>query len=338
MIERLLVVGLGSIGRRHTRIARGLVPGLQLLALRHAAAAGYGEPDIQSVAALPDALAFRAQAAVIASPATHHLETALPLARAGVHLFIEKPIASVSSGVDELISECRSRNLVLMIGYNLRFLPSLLSFRSHLRERLVGRVLSVRSEVGQYLETWRPGANYRNAVTARAELGGGVLLELSHEIDYLRWLFGEIEWVQAAASRQSELEIDVEDTAHLILGFEPSCDAQPVVATVNMDCIRHDTTRWCTVIGERGSLRWDGIAGRVEAHFAGDEAFRPLYGHKHSADESYIAEWEHFLRCIAQGTEPEVSGADGLAVLRVVEACREAARTGRRQYMRNTMR
>ena len=85
-------------------------------------------------------------------------------------------------------------------------------------DRLIRRL---RCEIGQYLPLWRPGSDYRLGVSANRALGGGVLLELSHELDYLRWIFGDVDWVQASLERQSALEIDVEDTAHLLLSFMP---------------------------------------------------------------------------------------------------------------------
>ena len=99
---------------------------------------------------------------------------------------------------------------VLAIGYNLRFLSSLQKFKSILDDKIIGDVWSVRSEVGQFLPSWRPNSDYRKGVSAQYALGGGVLLELSHDIDYLRWIFGEVAWVQAVLAQQSDLEIDVE--------------------------------------------------------------------------------------------------------------------------------
>src|SRR3989344_6798525 len=265
MLERLLIVGLGSIGTRHARLVRELVPGLQIVVLRHRNCPDVNEPGIvHCVTSLDEALRFRPQAAGIANPVSHHLDVALPLAQAGVHLLVEKPISSTMQGVSELIVVCKTRGITLMTGYNLRFLPSLQRFRELLEEKRIGRVLSVRAEIGQFLPSWRPGFDYRQTVSAKAALGGGVLLELSHEIDYLRWLFGEVIWVSAIQSKQSDLEIDVEETAHLVLGFAPAQGEVPVIAALNMDFIRHDTTRTCTVIGATGSLRWNALPGTVE--------------------------------------------------------------------------
>jgi predicted dehydrogenase len=329
-LDRLLVVGFGSIGRRHARLARQLLPHAEITVLRHRACADLAGTGVdRCVTTLGEAMAHRPQAAVIASPASRHLEAALPLARAGVHLLVEKPIATEDGKVGELIATARTHRVALMTGYNLRFLPSLQRFRELIQARSTGTVFSVHAEVGQYLPSWRPGSDYRESVSARAELGGGVLLELSHEIDYLRWLFGEVDWVCAVERRQSELEIDVPDTALLTLGFKAERGERAVVASLALDLLRHDTTRRCTVIGEHATLRWDAISGTVERFAAGGTSWECLASHPPARDESYLAEWRHFLACIQSGDAPLIGGEDGLAALMVVQAARASSDEGK---------
>lgn len=329
MLERLLVVGLGSIGTRHIRLARSLLPELRIVVLRHQLVAAQEVPGVERcVGTMAEALAFRPQAAVIANPASHHLEVARVLAENGVHLLIEKPISDSAAGVADLLAIGRARGLTVMTAYNLRFMPSLRRFRELLHDDVVGKILSVRVEAGQYLPTWRPGSDYRTGVSARRDLGGGVLLELSHEVDYLRWIFGEIAWVKATCVRRSSLEIDVEDTAFLTLAFAGGQGTEQLVASVVLDFVRHDTTRQCTVVGERGTLRWNAVAGTVEQFAAGGKAWTELFRHVAQRDETYLVEWDHFLRCLADGTPPPIGAADGLAVLRVVDAARQAAASG----------
>jgi predicted dehydrogenase len=330
-LERLLVVGMGSIGKRHARVARELVAGVSIAALRHSGCQDWQTLGVDHCfTSMEDALRFQPQAAVIANPATMHLEAAMPLARAGVHLLIEKPMAGSVAGIRELIDVCAARSATLMVGYNMRFLPPLARFRELLAQNAVGRVLSVRAEVGQYLPSWRPGTDYRQNVSAQAALGGGVILELSHEIDYLRWLFGEVEWVSSVSLRQSDLEIDVEDTAHAVLGFAPDANGRQLVASLTLDFIRQDTCRSCTAIGDAGSLRWNALAGAVERFEMGGTEWQPVFVHASQRDESYIGEWRHFITCLQAGTAPDVSGADGLAALQVIEAMRTSAATAAR--------
>lgn len=329
MLERLLVVGLGSIGRRHARIVHEIFPDVQIVALRRRGKSEPVPPEVGGcVMSLEEALEFRPQAAVVANPASSHLDVALPLAEAGIHLLIEKPISHTSCGVAELIALCEARGLTLITGYNLRYLPSLQRFSNLLREDVVGRVMSVRAEVGQFLPSWRPETDYRQTVSAQASLGGGVLLELSHEIHYLRWLFGEVDWVSATTARQSRLEVDVEDTAHMVIGFVSKAGEVPVIAALNMDFIRRDSTRTCSVIGETGTLRWNAVAGTVEIFGESADGWQALFTAEDQRDTSYVAEWQDFLTCMESGASPRVSGHDGLAVLGVIEAARQSADAG----------
>lgn len=325
MINRILIVGLGSIGTRHLRLARELNPGAEIRVLRRQEGAAVPESADGVFSYLEQAIEFAPQLSVIANPAPFHMSVALPLARAGSHLLIEKPLAVSAAEIPPLLELVNCARLTLLTGYNLRFVPSLDRFRRLLHEGIVGRVASVRCEVGQYLPGWRPGTDYRRGVSARRELGGGALLELSHELDYLRWIFGDVQWVRALLCTQSALELDVEDCAHLILGFSGASSSHRPVATVNLDFIRHDPVRTCTAIGESGSLRWDGIAGVVEHFPAGAKGWSEVFRHAFERDDSYRAEWRHCMDCIASGRTPVVSGEDGLAVLDIIEAAMRSA-------------
>jgi len=333
LINRILIVGIGRIGKRHLRLSRKLLPKADIRVLRHQFSDSVPKHANGTFSTLEDALAFVPHLAVICSPATFHLVSALPLALGGVHLLVEKPLSASTAGVQQLLEACRDKGVVLLTGYNLRFLPSMRQFRDLNFEELIGRVLSVRCEIGQYLPTWRPDADYRVCVSARRELGGGALLELSHELDYLRWIFGEVEWVKATLSRQSSLAIDVEDTAHLTLGFIPAADGRQLVSNVNMDFVRHDTTRLCTVIGEKGSLRWNGLTGVVDLFEEGAKGWRELFNLPHQRDDSYLAEWQHFLSCIDAQIPASIPGNDGIAVLQIVEAARQSSDSGKQVYV-----
>jgi predicted dehydrogenase len=325
LIDRLLIVGHGSIGKRHLRIARELLPNADIRVLRHQKCEAIPPHANGCMSSLRDALIFAPQAAVIATPSTFHTQMAQPLADAGVHLLVEKPLAACLDGVRRLVSSCEAHGNVLMTAYNLRFFPSLQVYREKVRSGFIGKVFSVRCEIGQYLPSWRPDSDYRGGVSASRALGGGALLELSHEIDYLRWIFGEVAWVKASLSRQSNLDIDVDDTAHLILGFVPDMKGRNLIANLNMDLVRHDATRQCVAIGEHGSLRWNGLTGIVEIFPAGGTAWDRVFEHKTLRDESYIAEWRHFLACIQDDVLPLISGRDGLATLNIIEAARRSA-------------
>lgn len=331
MTRRILIVGHGSIGKRHLRIVRSSLPDADIRVLRHQPCTETPELANGCFGSLADALAFSPELAVLANPAPFHLAIARPLAESGCHLLIEKPLADKPDAVRALLDTTTAHGVILQVGYNLRFLPSLVRFRDLVRAKRLGRTLSVRCEIGQYLPSWRPGTDYRLGVSARSELGGGVLLELSHELDYLRWIFGEIAWVNAWTGKLSGLEIDVEDTAHLTLGHLGHDPGKALVTSLSMDFIRHDTTRTCLAIGENGSLRWQATSGSIDYLPAGAGIWETIFEHMPERDESYLAQWRHFLDCVESGRMPLVTGEDGLATLTVIAAARQSsAREGMR--------
>lgn len=319
-ISRILIVGLGSIGKRHLRLLRSLMPNADIKVLRHKITDGISQDSNDYFFCIEDAIIFAPQVAVIASPAPFHMKVAQKLAEVGVHLLIEKPLSTSLDGISELIEVCKQKNLVLSTGYNLRFLQSLQYYKKVLDEGVIGKVLSVRCEVGQYLPSWRLKTDYRESVSAKRDLGGGVLLELSHELDYLRWIFGEVGWVKATLSKQSDLEIDVEDTAHLILGLMQKSSKKNLICSVNLDFIRHDTTRLCTAIGERGSLRWNGLTSQITLYESGGKEWRELLHSPHLPDDSYLAELSCFIDCVTNNKIPPISGEDGLKVMKIIDA------------------
>ncbi len=335
-VNKILIVGLGSIGSRYVRILHELYPDVDIAVLRHQTSTD-GKAESLGVrhcfATIDDAIGFAPDVALITNPSPMHMDAALPLAQSGIHLLVEKPISDKIDGVTQLIAACEERGVRLMTGYNLRFLTSLIAFRELLKQGKVGRIMSVRAEVGQYLPDWRPDLDYRNTVSAKKQLGGGVLLELSHEIDYLLWLFGSLEWVKASLLRQSSLEIDVEDTVHLQLGFKHDDSGRQLVAVLNMDFVRKDTTRQCVAIGESGTLRWDGVTGKVELMSSGTNYWEELMSDQAERDFTYREELKHFIASVENGVEPCITGEDGRAVLLAVEAARVSNTNGQVVYL-----
>jgi predicted dehydrogenase len=238
--------------------------------------------------------------------------------------------------VENLIEICAEKKIILAIGYNLRFYESLIYFRDQLNLGVIGKPLLVKSEVGQFLPSWRESIDYRNSVSAQRKLGGGVLFELSHEIDYLEWIFGKIKWVRATIMQQSSLEIDVEDSAFLTLGLENKKNPN-LVANLAMDFIRHDIQRKCIVIGESGTLKWDGIKQQVSILKQGESSWTNLITTTHSSNASYLAEWKDFLECLDTRKPPMATGIDGLKSLEVIAAALESAPTGKQiEIQRNS--
>jgi len=322
MIDRVLIVGFGSIGKKHLRILRELLPKADIRLLRHKLCSEIPDYSNGFFNSLEEACNFCPQIAVIATPATFHLKTTIELLQVGCHLMIEKPISHSAEGVIDLMKIRDRQSVVVQVGYNLRFHESLMFYRDLILSERIGCVYTIRCEVGQYLPSWRPKTDYRKSVSANQSLGGGVLLELSHEFDYLRWIFGEVKSLSASLKKQSSLEIDVEDSAYLTMTFSSKNHGERTTASLCIDFIRHDTTRVCTAIGERGTLKWNAVTGVVELWAQGSDHWELLLKHQDQPDETYRAEWISFLNAVHEQKKPEVTIEDGLAVMKLIDAAR----------------
>lgn len=329
---KVLVVGLGSIGRRHVKNLKLLGGAVTVGVLRHRA----GKDDLGEVKPFIDcvffdrkkALRWKPDAALITNPAPFHVKTALDFACRGVYLFIEKPLSVSAKGIDELSRQCRRRRLVVMVGYNLRFFKPLLAVKEALKEKRIGKILYARLTVGQYLPDWRPAQDYRLSVSARKNLGGGAIFELSHEIDYLCWLFDDddVVAVNAQKGHLSDLKIDAEDAAEITVRFDSG-----MMASIHLDMIDRLANRSCRIVGTEGTIIWDANDNhRVRLYAAATKSWTELNPPASlDGNEMYLSELRHFFDCIRRKKKPLVGIEDGRRVLKIALAAKRSSEKGK---------
>jgi len=217
---KFLIAGLGSIGRRHLRNLRALGQEDIILYRTHQATLPDAElGDLPTFTELSLALAEKPVGVIVANPTALHLEVAIAAAKAGAALLIEKPVSDGLAGLGELQSALIRSSKPAMVGFHFRFHPVLNQVKALLESGQLGKPLSARVNWGEYLPGWHPWEDYRRSYAARADLGGGVVNTLSHPLDYLRWLLGEVESVSAWTGKLSALELDVEDHADILIHF-----------------------------------------------------------------------------------------------------------------------
>jgi predicted dehydrogenase len=319
-MKKLLVIGAGSIGTRHATNAKALGVGSIAVTDPDASRRNQlaGAVGATAFATLEEALAWQPSAAVICTPPVAHVGTALVCANHGCDLLIEKPLSASNAGVAELEAAIAQRGLRAAVAYQLRFHPAILRMRELVRGGAIGALLSIQAEYGQYLPAWRPSRDYRETYTAQAALGGGILLDASHEIDYVRFLAGEMIAVYASAAKLSELEMDVEDTAALIIRFQAK-----TIGEIHMDCVQRGYSRRCVLIGSDATVRWDAMSGLTITAKDGTITTEALVP---QPNDTYVAEMKAFLDGdVAQ----HASVADGRRVVDVVRAARESAASRR---------
>lgn len=210
---RILLIGLGSIGKRHARLIQQHFSHevVALRTFRGQEPNDLGIPELHSWAEVenqPFDVAF------VTNPTNQHIETAQRCAESGLHLFIEKPIDRSLDGLERLVATTRARRLSAYVAYPLRHHPLMNALKKRLENQAV---LHASMVCASYLPQWRPQHDYRKSHSCFQAQGGGVLLEMSHELDMAEYLFGPVLNIEGRLSRTSNLTVDSDDCADLIL-------------------------------------------------------------------------------------------------------------------------
>jgi predicted dehydrogenase len=312
--EIVAVLGLGSIGLRHARNlidlgveVHGFDPSLE----RRCALQRLGGYAGTSQGDTIDA----ANAVVIASPNKFHLGQLAMSIDAGQDVFVEKPLAHTTDGLDELLAIAEVRGLIVFVGHNLRFNPAVQAAKAMLEDDAIGEPYWARFVCASYLPTWRPQQDHRQGYTTDP-LTGGVIFDLTHEFDLANYLLGPAKTVAAVARNTDSLGIAAEDTAEIVLRHE-----RGLHSSMHLDYVSRPPRREFEITGNKGALRVD-VRGRAARLLDIDGCVRREDGWESTADQEYRAEMRHFLRCVRRAEEPVCSGHDGLAVLRQVVSAR----------------
>lgn len=322
---KILVVGCGSIGERHIRNLK-LISAGEIIACdidKERLFTMRKKYKVNVYTKLEKALENDIDAVIVSTPPSTHVPIALKAVEKNAHVFIEKPLSHTLQGVDKLIRKSKSKNLTLLVGYNFRFHPGLLRVKKMLVRGDIGKVLSARAEFGQYLPDWRPWQDYRQSYTSIKELGGGIILDGSHELDYLRWLLGEVKKVSCFADKLSHLQVDTEDTAEILLQFKTGA-----IASVHLDFVRQGYTRNCEIIGEDGNIIWSYEESVVRFYSTKSRKWR-VFPIKAEPNEMYIKEMKHFLRCVLRRDNPLMDGQDAVKTLKLALAAKKSAEIGK---------
>ena len=328
---KILIAGLGSIGRRHLHNLLALGESDILLYRTHHSTL----PD-EELAGFPVetdlavALAYRPVAVIVSNPTALHLQVAIPAAEAGCHLLLEKPISHTMEGVDRLQKAVRRGGGQVLTGFQFRFHPGLQTVRRLLNEGAIGRPLSVRAHWGEHLPGWHPWEDYRLGYSARADLGGGVVLTLCHSLDYLRWLIGEVAALWAFSDKLSDLELQVEDTAEIGLRF-----TSKAIGSLHLDFNQRPPAHHLEIIGTQGIIRWDNGDGAVHAYRSASENWDIYQAPEgFTRNDLFQAQLRHFLAVAHGESAPLCTLEDGVRALQLALAVHESQQAGQLIHFR----
>lgn len=334
---RFLVAGLGSAGRRHLRNLQAL--GERDIVLYRTGRSTLPEADLAGLPVETDlglALAHKPDAVIIANPTALHLDVAIPAARAGCHIFLEKPVSADMDGLDALAETALASGSRILVGFQFRFHPTLRQAAASIAGGAIGQVLTVHVHWGEYLPNWHPWEDYRRSYVARRDLGGGVVRTFTHPLDFIRWLVGDVDALWAFGGHRSPLEIDVEDVAEIGLRFTSG-----VVGGIHLNLFQRPPRQSLEVVGTQGTMRWDNADGvlhmqRFPAAFGSWsdnppppllETIPPPPGFERNV--IFLEQMRHFLAVVRGDVVPACTLTDGILALKLALSALESVHTGK---------
>ncbi len=257
----VLIIGSGSIGTRHLKNTLQLYPECKItLVSRSRKSIDFDRVGVVSTALEACRLNQLFDAAIVATPTSLHVENTIELIQLGIKkIYVEKPISHNLESIDTLISVAKENHVQVFVGFDMRFDPGLNKVKELLSSKTIGDLVSVQAEVGQYLPDWRPDTNYKEGMSAKVALGGGVMLDLIHEFDYLTWLLGPYKRIVGFHKTIAALDIETEGISVNLFESESG-----VLGQLSLDYIQKNLSRKSKFIGEFGNIEWNYVTSEVK--------------------------------------------------------------------------
>jgi predicted dehydrogenase len=322
--RRILIVGTGSVGRRHAR---------NLASLGATVACFDPRPDRRLQAReelgpvdlfddLDRAFASSFAGVVIASPPSFHVDQAITCLQRALPVLLEKPVAPDLAAALRLQQAMAQHPVPVLLGYTYRWWPPLLHLRARIQAKPVGPLRHARFVMSAHLADWHPWERYQDFFMASRELGGGALLDESHFIDLMHWFFGMPEAVAGSVEHLSALEITTDDNVDLIARYRDG-----LRVTIHLDLFGRPHQKSITVVGEDGTLECLFEPNLVRESVTGRDVVTTAFSCERN--DMFLAEAREFLEVLEGRGGGTCAVADGVDTLRTVEAVRRSSAEGR---------
>lgn len=261
MYDKVLIIGYGSIGRRHASILKRMSRCCHIVSQHEKGQFCFDKAS--------DALKLNKYDLIVISNETHLHRPTLQQVReyTNCKILVEKPLYQ-----NVLATDHQYENI--FVGYNLRFHPLINQIKEYIKSK---KVYSVEINACKYLPAWRPNSDYRKSYSADPKRGGGVLLDLSHELDYLTFLFGELSCEVCKLTKCSGLQIDTEDKVFAFLKSNLCANI-----LLNLGYVNRIGKREVTINLEDDTLHVDLLSNKLHSSRNG------LLERINATDESYI--------------------------------------------------
>jgi predicted dehydrogenase len=320
-MKDFLVIGTGSIGCRHIQCLKDLaVPNIYIVepneANRKRATSIY---DIkESFNTTEEALQRQYDGAIVAVPNHLHAKVACQVIEKKIDLIIEKPIEITLENAAKIQKSVEANKVICLVAYVFRFDAAIQRVHEILQSGKMGKIYSADISTGQYLPDWRPGIDYRTVYSSIRDQGGGVCLDISHEFDYFRWLFGEHSKVYSIVQHASDLEMNVEDMAECLIACKNG-----TIGRVHLDYLSRAVRRQLYINGSKGTLYCDLITGEIKL-FLAENNFWQLWNLGSERNIRYKNQLKHFFECVEARKQPLITVADAVKTLELTLEVRKS--------------
>lgn len=278
---RVLIVGLGSIAKKHIKALRNIDEKVELYALKREVQEE--KNSIKHIYSFEDIQKIDLDFIIVSNPTNVHYSTLEKTSTYNTPLFIEKPVFNNVGEEERKLVDKLSNTTLTYVACNLRFHKGLIKMKQLLQGK---KIEEVNVYCGSYLPNWRPNVDFRQVYSANKEQGGGVHIDLIHELDYMYWIFGEPESTQSIFSNKSSLSISAYDYANYIWSY-PDFNA-----SIILNYYRKDTKRTFEVLTTEGSYLLDLVENKI--YFEKEE----IYSEQQEIMEMYEAQMRFFINDI----------------------------------------
>ena len=315
----VIIVGLGSIGKRHVKVLRHLASDIKIHDLLNVDIDFVKDNQINVLENFNQGISTKPEFVIISNPTSKHVNTALAFAKQKVNLFIEKPLSHNLENILKLTRVIKNINLSVTVGFQMRFHPLLKIIYDLIKKGKIGELLAFNGYVGQYLPDWRPKQDYRNTSSAKKQLGGGVLMDISHELDIAISIMGKVKNTISNMSNISDLEINTEDSVNVLLNHDKS------ITNISLNYFDRKYTWESKIIGTKGTLNWDYVNGTLEFVDKGGSIKKWKNPKNFTRNDLFIRQLDHWFSVLQGEKMPIVSIENALYLNQVISAIKESS-------------
>ena len=306
---KAVIVGYGSIGKRHSRNISKF-KNIQCFVVTNRKRVKFPSKNFQKFSSLDKCLKLNPDIGLVTNESHVHMKTAIKLANAGCHVFVEKPLSHNNLEIKKLLKIVNKKNLVTLIGCNFRFHPCLIKIKKLISSKEIGRIIFVQAEHGSFLPDWHPSEDYKTSYAARKELGGGIVLTSIHEIDYLFWLLGNVKEVYSVTGKFSDLDMNADDLSSTVLRFKNN-----VIGLYFSLYFLTMPYSSITKYGTKGTITWDSRTNVVKLFNNKTQRWKEIMKLKNfDFNSTYIDEIIHFLECVKKNKKTTNDLKEGVLV------------------------